>query len=215
MRMSKGLKRYFVAGLLVVVPVYITVYVLALIVRFMDNIFTIVPSFLRPDSYLRFHIPGLGIFFTVAAVFIVGVLATNIFGMWALAVTERVVARLPVASMVYNASKQFLETVFSTENESMRKVVLVEFPRKGTYSMGFLTGKTKGEVREKTPENTVNVFLPTTPNPTSGFYIIVHENEIIPLDMKVEDAFKVLMTGGMVVPDTRTGFKVIMPQKVS
>lgn len=213
--MRKGLKGYFVTGLLVVVPLYITVYVLTLIVRFMDNIFTIVPAFLQPDTYLPFHIPGLGIFFTIAGIFIVGVLATNIFGKWLLDIAERIVARLPILRMVYNASKQFLETFFSKEHDGFRKVVLVEFPRKGAYSIGFLTGKTRGEVKEKTPENTVNVFLPTTPNPTSGFYIIVLESEVIPLDMKVEDAFKVLMTGGMVVPDSKTGFKVITPQKVS
>ncbi len=213
--MKKGLKGYFVTGLLVVVPLYITIYVLSLIVRFMDNIFTILPGFLQPDSYLPFHIPGLGIFFTIAGIFIVGVLATNIFGKWLLEITERVVAKLPILRVVYNATKQFLETFFSKEHEGLRKVVLVEFPRKGAWSVGFLTGKTRGEVKDKTPENTVNVFLPTTPNPTSGFYIIVHESEIIPLEMKVEDAFKVLMTGGMVVPGGKAGFKVITPQKVS
>lgn len=213
--MKKGLKGYFVTGLLVVVPLYITVYVLALIVRFMDNIFAIVPAFLQPDAYLPFHIPGLGIFFTIAGIFIVGVLATNIFGKWVLKIAERIVSRLPILRMVYNASKQFLETFFSKEQDGARKVVLVEFPRKGAYSVGFLTGKTRGEVKEKTADSTVNVFIPTTPNPTSGFYIIVAESEVIPLDMKVEDAFKVLMTGGMVVPDSKAGFKVITPQKVS
>jgi len=213
--MSKGLKGYFVTGLLVVVPLYITIYVLALIARFMDNIFTIVPASLQPDTYLPFHIPGLGILFTIAGIFVVGVLATNIFGRWVLRIAERVVSRLPILRMVYNASKQFLETFFSKEHDALRKVVLVEFPRKGAYSVGFLTGKTRGEIQEKTSENTVNVFIPTTPNPTSGFYIIVAESEVIPLDMKVEDAFKVLMTGGMVVPDGKAGFKVITPQKVS
>ncbi len=198
--MKKGLKGYFITGLLVVVPLYITVYVLTLIVSFMDNIFNILPGPLRPDTYLPYHIPGQGIVFTIIGIFIVGVLTTNIFGKRLFAFGEKVLLRVPVVRIVYNASKQFMETFFSGDHEGFRKVVLVEFTRKGVYSLGFVTGRAQGEIRQKAVDKGISVFLPTTPNPTSGFYAVVDEKDIIPLDMTVEDAFKVIMTGGMVVP---------------
>jgi uncharacterized membrane protein len=200
MTKNKRLRGYFIAGLLVVVPLYITVYVLALIVRVMDGVFTIMPAALQPDTYLPFHIPGLGIILTIAVVFVVGVLATNYLGRRLLAMGEVVVARVPVLRIVYNATKQFMETFFAKEHEGFRKVVLVEFPRTGVYSMGFMTSRASGEIRDKTHETSVSVFVPTTPNPTTGFFIIVKESEVIALDMKVEDAFKVIMTGGMALP---------------
>lgn len=198
--MKKGLKGYFITGLLVVVPLYLTVYVLSIIVRFMDNIFTIMPEALRPDTYLPLHIPGLGIVFTMIGVFIVGVLTTNFLGKKLLKFAEGFMARLPVVRIVYNATKQFLETFFIGEQEGFRKVVLIEFPKAGVWSVGFVTGKVKGEIRDKTHEDNINVFLPCTPNPTTGYYIVAKESDIIPLNMRVEDAFKVIMTGGMVVP---------------
>ncbi|MDO8426626.1 MAG: DUF502 domain-containing protein [Deltaproteobacteria bacterium] len=198
--MKKGFKGYFITGLLVVVPLYITVYVLSLIVGFMDNVFVILPEFLRPDTYLPFHVPGLGIFVTIFGIFIVGVLTTNFFGKRLLVIGEKVLSKVPVLRVVYNATKQFMETFF-TDNQSFRKVVLIEFPRQGLYSIGFLTGKLSGELKSKTPDDSVSVFLPTTPNPTTGYYIMARESQIIPLEMKVEDAFKVIMTGGVVAPN--------------
>lgn len=196
----KRIKSYFVTGLLVVVPLYITIYVLALIAGFMDNIIYILPRFLRPHAYLPVDIPGLGIIYTVIAVIAVGALTSNFAGKRLLHLGERVLARIPLLSMIYNASKQFMETFFSKDREGFRKVVLMEFPRKGVWSIGFMTGRTRGEVKDKTRDGTVNVFLPTTPNPTSGFYMVAHESEVIALEMKVEDAFKVILTGGIVVP---------------
>ncbi|MBI5493252.1 MAG: DUF502 domain-containing protein [Deltaproteobacteria bacterium] len=198
--MKKSLKGYFITGLLVVVPLYISLYILSLIVGFMDNVFTILPQSLRPDTYLPFHIPGLGILVTIASIFIVGVLTTNFFGKRLLYMGEKALSKVPVLRVVYNATKQFMETFF-TDNQSFRKVVLIEFPRAGLFSIGFLTGKPTGELRKKTHDDSVSVFLPTTPNPTTGFYIMAREKDIIPLDMRVEDAFKVIMTGGVVAPN--------------
>lgn len=201
--MSKNLKAYFVTGLLVVVPLYITVYVLGLIVGFMDGVFDVLPAPLRPDTYLPFRVPGQGILFTVAGIFAVGVLTRNFLGQKILDATDRLMSRVPVLRSVYNSSKQLMETFFSSEHEGFRRVVLVEFPRKGIYSIGFVTGRTRGEMRESTSEGTINIFMPTTPNPTSGYYIVVPEDDVIPLGMKVEDAFKVLMSGGMIMPGDR------------
>jgi len=198
--MRKGLKRYFITGLLVVVPLYITVYVLTLIVGFMDNIFSVLPITLRPDTYLPVRIPGQGIVFTIIGIFIVGVIATNILGKRLFAIGERALLRVPVVRIVYNASKQFMETFFSGERDGFRKVVLVEFPKKGVYSIGFITGRAKGELQQDVHEKPITLFMPTAPNPTSGYLIVVEEASTIPLKMSVEDAFKVVMTGGMVVP---------------
>jgi uncharacterized membrane protein len=198
--MRKSIKRYFITGLLIVVPLYISVYVFILIVSFMDSLFDFLPAPLRPETYLPFHIPGTGLLITLVGIFVVGVLAANLLGRKLVAIGERILARIPFLSAVYKATKQFMETFFAKEREGFRRVVLLEYPRKGLYSIGFVTGRTKGEIQTRTSEDTINLFIPTTPNPTSGYYIAIPEKDIIPLTMTVEDAFKVVMTGGMVVP---------------
>ncbi len=197
----KRVKRYFITGLLVVVPLYITVYVLTFIVKTMDNVFNFFPAFLRPETYLPFRIPGLGIIMTVAGISIVGLLAKNFIGRRLVRLADMFFVKIPFLSIIYNATKQFMETFFSEGYRGFDKVVLFEFPRKGIYAMGFMTGKTSGELWEKTEGDTLSVFLPTTPNPTSGYYIMVPKADVKILDMNVEDAFKVIMTGGIVVPE--------------
>lgn len=199
--MKKGFKGYFATGLLVVVPLYLSIYTLILIVGFMDGVFTILPEVLQPDRYLPFHLPGLGIFFTLALVFLVGVIAQNFMGKALLRIAEKMMGRIPVLRMVYNSTKQFMETFFAGENTGFRKVVMIQFPCKGIYSLGFITGKTSGEIKDKSIPDPVNIFIPTTPNPTTGYYIVMSEKDVIPLDMKVEDAFKVIITGGIVMPN--------------
>lgn len=198
--MTKRIRHYFITGLLVVVPLYITVYVLSLIVGFMDSVFMLLPQAARPDAFLPFHIPGLGIIFTIICIFLVGVITANFLGKKLLYLGEKMLSKVPVLRIVYNATKQFMETFFAKEHEGFRKVVLVEFPRDGVYSMGFLTCKPTGELKKKTGDGFVSVFIPTTPNPTTGYYIVVPEDKVIAIDMRVEDAFKVIMTGGMVMP---------------
>ncbi|MBI5971269.1 MAG: DUF502 domain-containing protein, partial [Deltaproteobacteria bacterium] len=202
--MTKGIRGCFITGLLVVVPLYITIYVLSLIVGFMDNVLGLLPGLVHPDTYLPFHIPGLGVIFTVGVIFLVGLLTKNIFGRALVVLGERLISKIPLLRMVYNATKQFLETFFSEEHEGFKHVVLVEFPRSGVYSVGFQTGRPKGSLKDKTGGDSVSVFVPTTPNPTTGFYMIVKESEVISIDLSVEDAFKIIMTAGMVMPD-KTG----------
>lgn len=213
--MTKIFRRYFVTGLLVVVPLYFSYYVLSIIVRSMDSMLTLLPVSLRPDTFLPFHVPGLGIIFTVFSIFLIGLLTTNFLGKSLLSLTEKGMARVPVVRMVYNATKQFMETFFNQEHQGFRKVVLIEFPRKGIYSMGFMTSKVNGEIKHRTAnEPSICVFVPTTPNPTSGYFAVVPEKEVIYLDMKVEDAFKVIMTGGMVIPNNEE-FKTYIPNPKS
>lgn len=202
--MKKGLKGYFLTGLLIVVPLYITVYVLNLLVGSMDKILLYLPVHLRPETYLPFHVPGLGLLLTVIAIFIIGLLTQNFFGRKLIKFGEFFLAKIPVLRSVYKGSKQFIDTFFIKDSdEGFRTVVMLEYPRKGIYGLGFVTGKAKGELQARTEKTCVNVFIPTTPNPTSGFYLVVPEDDITILDMTVEDAFKVIMTGGMVVPELK------------
>ena len=203
--MRKYIRRYFMTGLLVVVPIYITGYILFLIVTSMDasmaSIFAMLPERYNPDTYLPFHIPGLGLLVTIIGIFIIGVFARNFFGSRLLSLWEWFLSKIPIIRSIYKASKQFIETFFLKDKDSFRRVVMLQFPRKGLYAIGFVTCTTKGEVQARTPEPTVNVFIPTTPNPTSGFYFAVPETDVTPLNLTVEEAFKIIMSGGMVVPD--------------
>ncbi|HKZ46520.1 MAG TPA: DUF502 domain-containing protein [Thermodesulfobacteriota bacterium] len=200
-KIKASFKRYFIAGLLVVVPLYLTIYIFSLIVGYMDTLLNYLPESMQPDVYLKFHIPGLGVIFTIVVIFLIGLLATNLLGKKLVEIGDNILARIPFFRSIYKPLKQFMETFLVTGYSGFRRVVLVEFPSKGMYSVGFLTGVAAGEVQSKTKEKVVNVFLPTTPNPTTGFYILIPEKDIIPLEMSVEDAFKLIITGGMVSPE--------------
>lgn len=199
--MKRRLKRYFVTGLLILVPLYVSGYILFLIVGFMDSAMEFLPPQIRPSTYLPYHIPGLGVLITIMGILIIGFLTTNFFGKSIVRLYESILARIPILKTIYKASKQFMETFFAEDRDGFSKVVLLEFPRKGLYAIGFVTCATRGEVQKLTPEDTINIFIPTTPNPTSGFYFAVPRTDVTQLKMTVEDAFKVIMSGGMVVPE--------------
>jgi len=199
----KVLKKYFFTGLLVVVPLYITAYIFTVIVRAMDNVLNFLPWFLNPRYFMPYHIPGVGVFFTITGILLVGLITQNFFGKKLVEFGEGILSKIPFLRIVYNASKQFLETFLSWHQDEYSNVVIVQYPRKGVYTLGFVTGNTRGELGEKISAPAKSVFIPTTPNPTSGFYLMVPEADLIPLDMTVEDAFKVIMTGGIVMPDVR------------
>ncbi|MBU2498844.1 MAG: DUF502 domain-containing protein [Proteobacteria bacterium] len=166
----------------------------------MDAVLKYVPQKYLPETYLNVRIPGLGLILALILILIVGFLARNIVGSKIVHWTDRIVNRIPLARIIYVAIKQLLQGVFLPQTRAFRRVVMVEFPRQGVYSIGFLTGVSKGEVQNKTAKKVVNVFVPTTPNPTSGFFIMVPEDEVIPLSMSVEDAFKLIISGGIVSP---------------
>lgn len=193
------------AGLLLVVPIAITFFVIRFIVVTMDTML-MNPIITKYLESLPFDItaadlpPGTGLLLTFIIIIIIGFLGTNFFGKKLVAVGEWLVEKIPVIRSIYHASKTFLETILKQDGENFNRVVMIEYPRKGIYSIGFLTGKTKEELHEIIEGDTVNVFIPTTPNPTSGFYLVVPECDVTHLTMDVEDAFKVIMTGGIVVP---------------
>ncbi len=198
--MKKSIKRYFVTGLVIVIPLYISFYVFMTIVNFIDSIVYLLPVPLRPDTYLPFHIPGIGLVITAVGIFLVGVVATNFLGKKLVDLGEKILDWIPLLRTIYRATKQFMQTFFRKDSAGFSRVVLLEYPRKGIYSLAFVTSRTKGEMQEMTGEDTINVFIPTTPNPTSGFYLAVPEKDVRPLNMSVEDAFKVIMSGGVIVP---------------
>ncbi len=201
--MKEFIKRNFLAGILVLVPVSLTVYVVLLIFRAFDKILNYLPPRYNPETYLPFRVPGLGFILAFIFIMIVGFVARNYIGGKIIGLWESFVNKIPFIRTIYVATKQLVETVFMKKDRNFRRVVLIEYPRKGVYALAFTTGVGKGEIQKKTQKQMINVFVPTTPNPTSGFYLLVPETDLIFLDMNVEDAFKLIISGGIVVPEEK------------
>lgn len=193
-------QRYLVAGLLVWVPAGITFLILKLFVDLMDRTLVLLPAAYRPENLLGFRIPGLGILLTAAIVFITGMLAANLVGRRLLKVWDGILHRIPMVRSIYGGAKNFTEVLLGDTGQSFKRVVMVEWPRKEIYSIGFLTGASAEEARYRTGEDMVSVFIPTTPNPTSGFVFLVPRKDIVELDMDVEAAIKLIVSLGVVMP---------------
>ena len=194
------MRRYLVAGLLVWVPVGVTILIIKFLVDLMDQTLLLLPAGIQPQHLLGFRIPGLGIVLTVVVVLVTGMVVTNLFGRQLIRLGERLLARIPVVRSIYSSVKQLTESLFSSGGKSFRKVVLVPYPHPGSWTMGFLTGIGTGEVRDRIGREVLNVFVPTTPNPTSGFFLIVPRQDVIELDMSVDDGLKMLLSVGVVQP---------------
>jgi len=194
------LKRYLIAGLLIWVPLVITVLVIRVLVDLMDNSLLLLPPDWRPDALLGVHIPGLGVVLTLLIVFVTGMVVANFMGRKLVSGWESLLSRIPFVRTIHSAVKQVMETLFSPNGQSFRKVLLIEYPRKGVWTLAFQTGEPQGEIRDKAGSDVVTVFVPTTPNPTSGFVIIVPKDEMIEMDMPVEEGLKLIMSLGVVGP---------------
>ncbi|MCB1850843.1 MAG: DUF502 domain-containing protein [Gammaproteobacteria bacterium] len=203
------LRRYLVAGLLVWVPIGVTVLVVRMLVRWMDNSLLLIPEAYRPDNLIGFHIPGLGVVLSLLIVFFTGVFAANLFGRSLVSLWEHILARIPLVRSIYSGAKQLAETVFSEKGKSFRKVLLIEFPRRGLWTIAFQTGADVGEAQAKTGRDVINVYVPTTPNPTGGYFVMIPRDEAIELDMKVDDGLKMLMSMGAVVPGVTANTKAL------
>ena len=199
-RLRTSLKNYFLTGLLVILPIFITVYIILSLIRAMDAILKYIPAEYLPETYLQIHIPGLGLILVVILVFVVGLLTRNFIGRKIVKLGENIVDRIPLVRILYTGVKQLLEPLFLQKTNAFKRVALIEYPRRGVHVIGFVTGESKGEVQSKTSKDMMNVFVPTTPNPTSGFYILIPEDEVVYLNMSVEDAFKLIISGGIVSP---------------
>jgi len=212
----KRLRRYVVAGILVWLPIGVTVFLLRILVGMLDRSLLLIPQQYRPEELIGFAIPGLGLLLTLLILLVTGVLAANIVGRSMVGMWESMLERIPVVRSVYSAAKNFAEIVFSDSSQSFKKVLLIEYPRKGLYSLAFQTSSKLGEVQERTGEAVICVFVPTTPNPTSGLILIVPRKDVIELDMDIDEALKMIISLGVVVPTWRedqTGeLPLVMPE---
>lgn len=198
--MMKRLRRYLVAGVLVWLPLGVTIAIVTFLVRQMDKTLVLLPRQYHPEEWLGVGIPGLGVILTFLLLLVTGVLTANFAGRSLVKAWESLLHRIPVARSIYSASKNFAEIVFSDSGNAFNKVLLVEYPRKGIYSLTFQTATEIGEIQGRTGEDVVCCFVPTTPNPTSGFIIVVPKKDAIELDMEVDEAIKLIMSLGVVVP---------------
>ncbi|MEE9136301.1 MAG: DUF502 domain-containing protein [Gammaproteobacteria bacterium] len=196
----KRIRRYIVAGLLVWVPLGVTLFLLKVLVDLMDQTLLLLPPPYRPDALFGFHIPGLGILLSLAVLLVTGILAANLVGRQLVHLWESILQRIPFVRSIYSAAKNFAEIVLTDANQSFNKVLLIEYPRKGLYSLCFQTSTYLGEVQARTGEDVICVFVPTTPNPTSGLILMVPKSDVIELEMDVEDALKMVVSLGVVVP---------------
>ena len=194
------MRRYFFAGLLVWLPIIITLYIIGFLVGLLDSSVHVLPAAYRPDALFGVHIPGFGVILSLLVLFITGMLVTNFLGRKLVALWEKILARIPLVRSIYSSSKQVIETLFSSNGQAFRKVLLVEYPRKGCWSIAFQTGAGNTELRDHVGEELVTLFVPTTPNPTSGFLIIVPKQDIIELNMSVDDALKMVISLGVIQP---------------
>ena len=198
---ARRLRNYFITGLVVTAPVAITLYLVWQFIGLVDNIVDwLIPARILPQTYLPVAVPGLGVVIAIALLTLIGMLTANIFGRWLVRTGDRIVGRMPVVRSVYGTLKKIFETVLAQSSRSFREVVLVEYPRKGIWAIGFITGNSEGEVQHVTAKELVNVFLPTTPNPTSGFLLFVPRDHVIHLHMTVEEGIKMVISGGIMTP---------------
>jgi uncharacterized membrane protein len=194
------LKKYFLTGLLILIPFSLCVYILKIVISAADRLLGLLPPQYNPGTYLPFHIPGLGIMVTLVLIFLVGLVTANFVGKRVVYGIESLFAKIPLVRTIYTGAKEVVQTFIHDRPAQFRQVVLVEYPRKGIYCIGFVTGSPMGELASKVGGDFLNLFIPTTPNPTSGFYILVRKEETIPLNITIEEAFKLIMSAGMSMP---------------
>lgn len=196
----KRLRRYLVAGILVWVPLVVTYLLLKFAVGIMDRTLLLIPEPYRPETLLGINIPGLGIILAISVLLLTGLLAANFVGRAFVGRWESLMDRIPFVRAIYSGAKNFAEMVFSDSSQSFKNVLLIQYPRKGLFSLAFQTSSELGEVQGRTGEDVVCCFVPTTPNPTSGFIIIVPRKDITVLDMEVDEALKMIISLGVVIP---------------
>jgi uncharacterized membrane protein len=204
--LNKRLKNIFLTGLAVIIPIGLTLYILFFIIDVMDGLLKIIPDSYEPDALLGFHIPGLGIIFTVLLIFITGLITKSYLGNVVVRKGEGLFGRIPIVRSIYLAIKQIFNSLFVGKGRSFRKVVLIEYPRKGLFSIGFVTGsaeETFPQIFEE-KKNNVGVFIPLALTPYTGAFVIAHESEVIEMDLTVEEAFTLIISAGIVPPRSRT-----------
>jgi len=205
------LRKYFITGLLVLVPLAITLWVLNLIIGTMDQSLLLLPESWRPEALFGFRIPGLGTILTLLVIFLTGLATRNFVGNQVVLIWESIVTRIPVVNSIYSSVKQVSDTLFSSSGNAFRQALLVQYPRQGSWTIAFLTGAPGGDVRNHLEGDYVSVYVPTTPNPTSGFFLMMPRADVIELDMSVDAALKYIVSMGVVTPEQSRDKVIITP----
>ena len=208
------MRKYFVTGLLILVPLAITIWVLNLIISTMDQSLLLLPERWRPEAVVGFNIPGLGTILTLLVIFLTGLATRNFIGKRIVWAWESLLVRIPVVRSIYSSVKQVSDTLFSSSGNAFRKALLVQYPREGCWTIGFLTGVPGGDVRNHLQGDYVSLYIPTTPNPTSGFFLMVPRADTIELEMNVDEALKYIVSMGVVSPEYFEKKLIIDPAKV-
>jgi uncharacterized membrane protein len=193
-------RKYLITGLLIWIPLVITIWVLKLIIDTLDQSLLLLPPQWHTESLLGFHVPGLGVILTLVIVFVTGVLATNFLGARLLQLWNAILHRIPVVNSIYSSVKQISDTLFSSSGQAFRKALLVQWPREGMWTIAFLTGRPGGDVLQHLQGDYVSVYVPTTPNPTGGYFVMMPRQDVIELDMPVDAALKYIISMGVVAP---------------
>jgi uncharacterized membrane protein len=199
-RLLRSLRRYLIAGLLIWLPILVTVLVVRFILQVVDQTLLVLPAGLQPDLLMGMHIPGFGALLAFAILLFTGLLATNFIGRTLVDAWEDLLKRIPFIRAIYGGVKSFSETIFSKSGNSFKKVLLVQYPREGVWSIGFQTASGIAEINARTGEQQLCVFIPTTPNPTSGFIVMVPQSQVKELEMSIDAAMKLIVTLGVVTP---------------
>jgi uncharacterized membrane protein len=204
LRLGENLRAYFLAGVLVTGPVALTLYLAWLFVDFIDHIVAgLIPTAYNPLTALPVHIPGFGLVVVVVGLTLIGALTAGYVGRRLLRVGDTILARMPLIRGLYGAMKQIFETVLSKKSNTFREVVMIEWPRRDLWTIGFITGTSEGEIQEVAGDDAVNVYVPTTPNPTSGYLVHLPRRDVVLLSMSVEEGIKFVISGGIVAPPVR------------
>ena len=194
------MRKYFITGLLIWIPLAITIWVLKLVFDVLDQSLLLLPAHLHTEYWLGFHVPGLGAILTVAVVLLTGVFATNFFGARLVRVWHDLLHRIPVVNSIYSSVKQISDTLFSSSGQAFRKALLVQWPRENMWTIAFQTGTPGGGVARFLPADCIAVYVPTTPNPTGGYFVIVARKDVVELEMSVDQALKYIISMGVVPP---------------
>ncbi|HIE90143.1 MAG: DUF502 domain-containing protein [Methylophilaceae bacterium] len=206
------MNKYFITGLLVLVPVVVTFWVISTLIETLDQSLLLLPAKWQPQELLGFSVAGLGAILTLVVVFLTGVIATNFFGQQIILLWEAMLSRVPVVKSIYASVKQVSDTIFSDSGNAFRKALLIEFPRKGSWTIAFLTGEPGGDVSSHLKGQYVSVYVPTTPNPTGGYFLMMETKDIVELDMSVDQALKYIISMGTLAPELKSG-KVLKPKQ--
>ena len=196
------MRKYFITGLLILVPLAITAWVLSLVINTMDQSLLFVPERWQPHTLIGFDIPGLGTLLTIVIVFLTGLLTNNLVGNYVVRMWEKLLKRIPLVNSLYSSVKQVSDTLFSSSGNAFRKAVLIPYPHQNSYTIAFLTGTPGGDVKNHLVGDYVSVYVPTTPNPTSGFFLMLARKDVVELDMSVDAALKYIVSMGVVAPES-------------